>query len=466
MCRGAFSDTIEVYKWVIWRNKMNRKDFSDMGRDLRDIIKHSIRSADYDKITQDVGNTVNSALESAFVEVRKAINSIQMETQYNRQRNVNREVQRDNRDESRNDTRSGNNSNNGYKNMNINNTANMYHNAVFKTPQNGNYGPKSVPGTGITTFPHAPVGKVAGTLQTVFGSIGIGVMGTGVLVFGLLGISPTILAGLIILLSGSVLMEMNGSTLRNRVKRYKQYLKLLHGKTKCTIEELAMFSGFNEKFIAKDIKKMISVGMFPQAHVNKEKTLILLNRDSYNEYIQEQSDLKELQLLEQQKQKGSKKKKKAKEFVDVEPIQEPNVFDEGKGYIQQINAAKLAIVDSEVSAKVHRIEDTITRIIEYVEQHQEKLPEVRRFMQYYLPTVVKLLNAYHEFERQPIQGENITNAKREIKDALDSINQAFENLFDSLFQSASMNVSADISVLQTMLAQEGLTEQDFNTTKK
>lgn len=446
---------------------MNRKDFSDMGRDLRDIIKHSIRSADYDKITQDVGNTVNSALESAFVEVRKAINSIQMETQYNRQRNanVNREVQRENRDDKRNDTRSGNNSNGVNDNMNINNAANMYHNAVVKTPKNAGYGPKAVPGTGLTTFPHAPVGNVAGTLQTIFGSIGIGVMGTGVLVFGLLGGSPTILGGLILLLSGSVLMEMNGSTLRNRVKRYKQYIKLLHGKTKCTIEELAAFTGFNEKFIVKDIKKMISVGMFPQAHVNKEKTLVLLNRDSFNEYMAEQSNLKELQMLELQKQKGSKNKKKTKEIIDVEPIREPNVFEEGKGYIQQINAAKLAIVDSEVSSKVHRIEDTITRIIDYVEQHQEKLPEVRRFMQYYLPTVVNLLNAYHEFERQPIQGENITNAKREIKDALDSINQAFENLFDSLFQSASMNVSADISVLQTMLAQEGLTEQDFNTTK-
>ncbi|MBC7960487.1 MAG: 5-bromo-4-chloroindolyl phosphate hydrolysis family protein, partial [Vallitaleaceae bacterium] len=107
----------------------------------------------------------------------------------------------------------------------------------------------------------------------------------------------------------------------------------------------------------------------------------------------------------------------------------------------------------------------ISKIIEYVEVHPEKLSEVRRFMEYYLPTTLKLLNAYREFDRQPIQGENIRTAKSEIKNALDTINGAFENLLDSLFENAAWDVSTDISVLQTILAQEGLTDKDFNTNK-
>ena len=83
-------------------------------------------------------------------------------------------------------------------------------------------------------------------------------------------------------------------------------------------------------------------------------------------------------------------------------------------------------------------------------------------MQYYLPTTVKLLEAYEQLDKQPVQGENIRNSKREIEKTLDTLNVAFEKLLDSLFQDTAWDVSSDISVLQTRLAQEGLTEGDFH----
>lgn len=86
-------------------------------------------------------------------------------------------------------------------------------------------------------------------------------------------------------------------------------------------------------------------------------------------------------------------------------------------------------------------------------------------MQYYLPTTLKLVKAYREFDGQPVQGENVTKVKAEISDTLDTINTAFENLLDSLFQDDVMDISTDISVLETMLAQEGLTEDAFRKKK-
>ena len=77
-------------------------------------------------------------------------------------------------------------------------------------------------------------------------------------------------------------------------------------------------------------------------------------------------------------------------------------------------------------------------------------------MDYYLPTTVKLLEAYQELDGQPVQGENITTSKKEIEDTLDTLNEAFERLFDSMFQETAWDVSTDISVLKTLLAQEGL----------
>ena len=61
-----------------------------------------------------------------------------------------------------------------------------------------------------------------------------------------------------------------------------------------------------------------------------------------------------------------------------------------------------------------------------------------------------------------MEGSNIANTKKEIEHTLDTINQAFELLLDSLFQDKAWDISSDISVLNTMLAQEGLTKRDFS----
>lgn len=83
---------------------------------------------------------------------------------------------------------------------------------------------------------------------------------------------------------------------------------------------------------------------------------------------------------------------------------------------------------------------------------------MKKFMGYYLPTTLKLVRAYREFDKQPVAGENITSGKQEIERTMDTINEAFENLLDDLFQDTAWDISTDISVLKTMLAQEGLTE--------
>ena len=82
-------------------------------------------------------------------------------------------------------------------------------------------------------------------------------------------------------------------------------------------------------------------------------------------------------------------------------------------------------------------------------------------MEYYLPMTIKLLNSYEELDRQPVQGDNIETSKKEIEGTLDTLNAAFAKLLDNLFQDTAWDVSSDISVLEAMLAQEGLTKDSF-----
>nr|WP_243259416.1 5-bromo-4-chloroindolyl phosphate hydrolysis family protein [Eubacterium sp. 1001713B170207_170306_E7] len=139
------------------------------------------------------------------------------------------------------------------------------------------------------------------------------------------------------------------------------------------------------------------------------------------------------------------------------------LIEEGKVSIDQIREANEAISGEVISQKLDRLEIILCKIFEYVENHTDELPETRKFMGYYLPTTLKLVNAYREMDAEPIQGDNIRSAKHEIEETLDTINYAFENLLDSFYQDKAMDISTDITVLETMLAQEGLTEKDFNT---
>ena len=103
----------------------------------------------------------------------------------------------------------------------------------------------------------------------------------------------------------------------------------------------------------------------------------------------------------------------------------------------------------------------VQKIFERAKAHPEIIPDLNRLMDYYLPMTVKLLDAYEDMDRQPIQGETIRASKKEIEDTLDTLNEAFAKLLDSVFQDTAWDVSSDISVLHTMLAQEGLTVNDF-----
>ena len=103
----------------------------------------------------------------------------------------------------------------------------------------------------------------------------------------------------------------------------------------------------------------------------------------------------------------------------------------------------------------------VERIFNRTEQHPEVIPDLKKMMDYYLPMTVKLLNAYADMDAQPVQGETILSSKREIEETLDTLNLAFEKLLDELFQDTALDVSSDITVLKTLLAQEGLTEDEF-----
>ena len=115
-----------------------------------------------------------------------------------------------------------------------------------------------------------------------------------------------------------------------------------------------------------------------------------------------------------------------------------------------------SIEDPRISAQISRLEATTGKIIDAVVESPAKLPQIRKFMNYYLPTTLKLLNAYDRMDATGASGANIDGTKGKIEEMLDTICTAFSRQLDALYGEEALDISAEITVMEQMLAQEGL----------
>ena len=122
------------------------------------------------------------------------------------------------------------------------------------------------------------------------------------------------------------------------------------------------------------------------------------------------------------------------------------------------------IADPTISAQIVRLQQLAGKIFAQVEQNPEKLPQIRKFMNYYLPTTLKILNAYDRMGEQGVSGENITSTMQKVEGMMSTIITAFDKQLDSLFGSEAMDISTDMVVLENMMAREGLTDDPLHKT--
>ena len=144
-----------------------------------------------------------------------------------------------------------------------------------------------------------------------------------------------------------------------------------------------------------------------------------------------------------------------------EPKPAPEPADQYAALLQQLRQANDAIPDPVMTAKISRLEAVSARIFELAKQDPGKKAQLQKFMDYYLPTALKLLNTYASLPAQDVQGENIADAKKNIERSMDLLVTAFENQLDKLFQSDALDVTTDIAALEGMLNMDGLTDSAF-----
>lgn len=397
-------------------------DFRDIGRDIKDAVLDAVESGDFSQLNSRITRSVGEAID----EVNERLGC--------------------------RGTGSGQGQWNGTVRQDPGQGA-----AQRSRPQGPvQTGARTVPRQELQVFAQKPKGSISGLLCTIFGSIFLGAFGIALLasviafsVKSIWGIGFWVTCGILgAMTAGSGVLLSIGQKLLGRVRLFKKYAAALRGKTYCAVEELAAKLGKKERQVVRELRGMIDRGMFPQGHIDDEEKTLLLTDELYSQY----KDLKR-----QREEMASRPPETPQETLYRETT------EQGERYLEVIRRANDAIPGEVVSEKLYRLEDIVRKIFEQVKQHPEQIPELRRFLDYYMPTTLKLVETYQELDSHPAAGQNIQKSKGEIEKTLDTINQAFENLFDSLFEHAAVDITSDIAVLKNMLRQEGLTEKDFTS---
>lgn len=302
-----------------------------------------------------------------------------------------------------------------------------------------------------------PSGRITGTVLAILGYFLTGTFGISTLVMGIVTavyphpatIATTAVLGVVT--AGSLVTGVIGTRIRGRIRRFRQYMRLVGDRAYCSISELAAGTGRTQEKIRKDLRLMIEKQMFLQGHLDQKETCLIVTDEMYEQYLQTE---KQAAALEKHQKLQAEKREQI-------PQECRKILEEGQEYIAYIHKCNDDLPGEEISRKLNRLEMIITRIFQEVEKDPELADDLRKFMNYYLPTTRKLLDVYREMELDSFQSEKNDATKKEIEDTLDTINQAFENLLNSFFEERAIDISTDISVLHSMLAQEGLTKGDF-----
>ena len=401
------------------------KDYQDwdaLGHSIEDIIDQAIKSKNYQELSRTITHTIDKATSAGSDALWKALDL----SGTMRARSTTRQTT-------------------------VTTTAGV-------SPQ-----PSKAPLPALYGSPNGQT--AAGILKTVFGGIMTIAGFTLSLISGILslvGMAGSMVVplcfGVVFLGLGSWLLT-GGIRVLGRVSRYKVYLKTLGQKTHMSLERLARSVGKNEKFVRKELSGMMKEGLFLEGHWDKEQKNLITSDETFHSFEQSR-----MELEARQREEAARAAVTAQPQTVSPKVQE--VLDRGNAYLQEIRRCNDEIPGEEISAKIDRMDAIVLRIFERAEAHPEIIPDLKKLMDYYLPMTIKLLNAYAEMDRQPIQGETIQTSKQEIDATLDTLNLAFEKLLDSVFQDTAMDVSSDISVLHTLLAQEGLTGDDFKNNVK
>lgn len=444
---------------------MNKNEWYQIGEDIKKQVQHAIDTNDFSELSKSIGETVNLAVNDVskgLNDVGKSINDIG--------KSLNDAV-----NDAAGSFQKGmqQTSAHGYK-TNGTNAQVHEHQAENRRQERSVYYRKPNLRPDPKLFNNTPKGSVSGLMWMV---LGFGAMGISCLaaVQGALGIltgveTVTTLALPITTAAAGGVLGTYGAGVTRRVERFRRYVDMVKDKLYCSVEDMADKIGKSKRYVRRDLKRMMRKGMFLQAHLDKKETCFIASDAMYEQYqlTQKQYEQAKLEEKTQTENNANSKKQTETDAVKTENVDSrvTKVLEEGREYIRVIRKCNDEIPGEEMSEKLDKLELLVTRIFARVEEEPELASDMQKMLNYYLPTTQKLLEAYRDLDKQDVEVKNISETKREIEKTVDTINRACEEFLDELFRDRAWDIQSDISVLNTMLKQDGYIKSDFDKGEK
>ena len=426
---------------------MTKKDWQEAGDQIRDLVQNAIDSGNYSELSNTITDVVNSAVDGVQDVLKNSLSDL------GRQQVCGGWSKRPE------DLAGAERKSDRYA---------QSHDTVRRRQEAAERIRKSMQGKEYHPVPRTKTpGLIAGKAMkwTGYSLGGMFAVTAGILaiVSGATGAELVLPMGIIdVFLVASVALGIKGSRQEGLAKRFRRYQQVIGERTFCLIEELSAAIGKKPKFVQKDLRKMIRDGFFPQGYLDKKETCLITDQQTYQQYLQTE---KAYEARAQEAQADGRKagaQQASASTAAPHGSEYQKLLAEGQSYIRHIHTCNDKIEDPVISEKLDRMEMIVTRIFTEAGRNPDIADDLKKMMSYYLPTTKKLLDAYCELDEQPVPGENIETTKQEIAATLDTLNNAFAKLLDDLFEEKAWDISSDISVLNTMLAQEGLTEGAFD----
>lgn len=233
---------------------------------------------------------------------------------------------------------------------------------------------------------------------------------------------------------GLVLLYV-GNRRNKKARRFRKYLALIGPQSDIAVETLAQAMPVPVRVACDDLQEMLDEGVLPSGYLDMSSGRLILGSEGLQEIPK----------------------------PEPKPVPEEPA-DEDDRILAQIRAVNDAIEDPVMSGKIDRIEEITRKIFAYQKKNPEKGGQLRSFLNYYLPTTLKILNSYAQLEEQGVEGANISAAKERIEGMMDKVVEGFEKQLDKLFENTAMDITTDVKVLEQMLEKDGLSQNGSGLT--
>ena len=222
--------------------------------------------------------------------------------------------------------------------------------------------------------------------------------------------------------------------MKRRQRRFATYLRTVGQKQAVPLDYLARAADVSRRRVEKDVNLMLDKGLWgDEAYIDLGSGMLFRSQAAATAYF------------------DAARRAKAEQ----EPPAQNTAAPEGYAAIlAQIRELNDRIADETLSAKLDRLEQVSGRIFKVIEEDEDKRAAAGTFLNYYLPTTLKLLENYAGFEEAGVSGENLTQAKAKIEKTMDSIVAGFEHQLDELYRTDAMDIDSDIRVMETMLRRD------------